>query len=127
MRTILSKTICSQCIGLVGAFILATLPMLYSYHQEQLAAKPLDSPTPNPPISAREAAPLVRAASRFPYIPQGEQPSVFLVNKPSALPAFAVARRGDAILIYQQANIAVLLDRQTENIINVIPLPGSGL
>jgi hypothetical protein len=127
MLTISPRLCCRQFVGLVGALLLCAAPILYAYWQDRMEARRLDSATPNPPLTAQEATSLASAAAQFPYIPKGEQPDAFLVTNPGTVAAFGIARRGDAVLVYPQANIAVLYDRRTENIINVIPLAGSGL
>ena len=117
----------ARMVTLVGALLVGALPLLYSAWLDHRDQARLDSPTPNPTCTARETATLSRSAAQFPYLPQDEAPTAFLVTAPELLPDFGIAHRGDAVLVYRQANLAALYDRQTENIINVISLPARGI
>jgi len=121
-----SSPISQQLCSFFVAVLLGAAPLLSTYWQDRQDATPLASSTSNPPLLGRKAKAIADAAAQYPYIPQRETPQVFLVTQPGSLPAFGIARRGDAVLVYPEANLAVLYDQQTENIINVIPLPGSG-
>ncbi len=103
------------------ALLLCAAPLAYTHVLALQTAATLNSTTPNPVQNGRVAQKTMQAAASFSYIPQDEIPTVLLVTEPATLASFILAEPGDQILVYRQANLAVLFDPQTVNVINVIP------
>jgi len=103
------------------ALLLSVAPLAYAHFLARQATAALDTPTPNPLLSGQAAQKIIAAVAAFPYLPTDEIPTVQLVTDPGPLAPFILAEAGDRVLIYPQANLAVLFDPQTANVINVIP------
>jgi len=103
------------------ALLLSAAPLAYAHFLARQAAAELNSATPNPLQSGRAAQKIIHAAATFSYIPKDEIPTVQLVTDPSSFSSLILTEPGDRVLVYRQANLAVLFDPRTVNVINVIP------
>ncbi len=91
----------------------------YFYYQVRILKQ-------NPQIVAqRQTADLIAKVSRLIVLPTGEVPTIATVSDPSALKNqafFALAQKGDEVLIYNQAKEAILYSVSLNKIIDVAPL-----
>ena len=110
----------SRMLAALCALLLSAAPLAYADLLARQTAAELNSASPNPVQSGRAAQKIIQAAASFSYVPQDEIPTVQLVTYPAPFSAFILAEPGDRILVYRQANLAVLFDPQTVNVINVI-------
>ncbi len=72
-----------------------------------------------------EASDLTLKVGKLIVLPKGETPTVATVSDPAALkdqPFFALAQKGDKVLIYAQAKEAVLYSVTLNKILNLAPL-----
>lgn len=76
-------------------------------------------------MAQQEVTDLVAKVSKLIVLPTGETPTIATVSDPAALkdqPFFALAQKGDKVLIYAQAKKAVLYSTTLNKIIDVAPL-----
>ena len=76
-------------------------------------------------VAQQEVSDLVSKVSKLLVLPAGETPTVATVSDPSALkdqPFFALAVKGDKVLIYAQAKKAILYSVSLNKIIDIAPL-----
>lgn len=113
-----------RIVAVICALLLAAAPLAYAHFLARQEAAELNSAIPNPVQSGRAAQKIIQAAATFSYIPQDEIPTVQLVTDPSSFSSLILTEPGDRVLVYRQANLAVLFDPQTVNVINVIAATG---
>ncbi len=110
----------SRMSAAICALLLGAAPLIYAHFLARQTIAELNSAIPNPMQSGRAAQKIIQAAASFSYIPKDEVPTVQLVTDPAPFAPFILAEPGDRVLVYRQANLAVLFDPQTANVINVI-------
>lgn len=80
----------------------------------------------NPDAEAQaEVKSLVSKVGRLMILPEGETPTIATVSDPEALKDqafFADAKKGDKVLIYSNAQKAILYDPEADKIITIAPL-----
>jgi len=80
----------------------------------------------NPALAAQtEAENLANIVGKLIILPTDEVPTIATVSDPSQLanqPFFAKAKKGDKVLIYTSAKIAILYDPMVKKIVNVAPV-----
>jgi len=80
----------------------------------------------NPQVVAQnETEMLVGKVGRLMVLPEGETPTIATVSDPAALkdqPFFALAQRGDKVLVYTSSKRAILYSVSLDKILNVAPL-----
>lgn len=111
----------SRVSAAMCAVLLSAAPLAYAHFLARQTAAEARSGAQNPVLGGRAAQQISAAAATFSYIPKEEIPTVQVVTDPSPFSALILAEPGDRVLIYRQANLAVLFDPQTVNVINVIP------
>jgi hypothetical protein len=113
----LIQRILKIAISLVA--VVAVVTTGYFYNQVRILKQ-------NPQtIAQHEASDLVAKVSKLIMLPVGETPTVATVSDPSLLkdqPFFALAKKGDKVLIYAQAKKAILYSVSMDKIIDVAPL-----
>ncbi len=76
-------------------------------------------------IAQEEVAALVAEIGGIMFLPEGEQPTLATVTDPSKLQDqafFAKAKTGDKVLLYANAQKAILYDPRAKKIVEVAPL-----
>lgn len=80
----------------------------------------------NPDAEAQaEVKSLVSKVGKLMFLPEGETPTIATVSDPEALKDqafFADAKKGDKVLIYSNAQKAILYDPSADKIITIAPL-----
>lgn len=74
---------------------------------------------------AKEARDLVAKVGKLMELPTGEEPTVARITDPTKLanqPFFAKAKKGDQVIIYANAKLAILYDPEVNKILNVAPV-----
>ena len=101
------------------AFLAALAAAVYFYLQNQSLRK-------NPQqVAQAEVKSIVAKVSHLILLPQGETPTIATVTDPKLLkdqPFFSKAQKGDQVLIYTNAKMAILYNPTTNLIIAVAPL-----
>lgn len=107
----------SLLIAFIILFLLAaggsSAAVYYYYQYNQLLLRAND---PNIAVKA-----LVSQIGKLVELPQGEQPTVATVTNPDLIkdqPFFAKAKKGDRVVLYPNARIAILFDESANKIIN---------
>ncbi len=73
----------------------------------------------------QEAKDLVARVSKLMELPSGEEPTVARITDPTKLASqafFAKAKKGDQVIIYTNAKLAILYDPEVNRILNVAPV-----
>lgn len=107
-------------LSVVLAGVLAV--SLYFYSQWQKEKQRAVNPTQAAQTEARE---LVSKVSKFMDLPTGEEPTIANIVDPTKLSSqafFIKAKKGDKVLIYTNAKLAILYDPQANRILNVAPV-----
>ena len=82
--------------------------------------------TADPQVAAtNELAEIVTKVGRLVVLPEGEEPTLATVADPELLkdqPFFARAKKGDKVLIYNQAQRALLYDPVADKIVEIAPI-----
>lgn len=87
---------------------------IYYYTQYQNLEKRMNDPT----IEVRE---ILEKVGNLMELPIDEEPTVATVNNPDAIrdqAFFAKAKKGDRVILYQNAGIAILYDEKANKILN---------
>lgn len=115
----LSQRISKIIITLVVIVVVALAVAGYFYNQVRILKQ-------DPQLAARqEVVDLVAKVGRLLVLPTGETPTIATVSDPGALkeqPFFALAAKGDKMLIYAQAKKAILYSVALNKILNVAPV-----
>ncbi|HCM51550.1 TPA: hypothetical protein DIS56_00200 [Candidatus Saccharibacteria bacterium] len=109
-------------IGLI--VILATVPAIYFYSQNNNANKKLNDLQKNSQ-SADTAQQTIEVVGKLVLLPEGEQPTIATVTDPTKLKGqafFASAQTGDKVLVYNKAGRAILYRPSLNKIIEMAPL-----
>lgn len=75
--------------------------------------------------AAKEARDLIAKVGKLMELPTGEEPTVARITDPTKLanqPFFAKAKKGDQVIIYANAKLAILYDPEINKILNVAPV-----
>lgn len=106
----------------IATIVIALLALAlagYFYYQLSLVKQ-------NPQVVAQEeTADLVAKVSKLVALPEGETPTIATVADPEALKDqafFALAQKGDKVLIYAQAKKAILYSVTMNKILEIAPL-----
>lgn len=87
---------------------------IYYYFQYQTLVRRTNDPN----IVVKE---LIAKVSKLMELPTGEQPTVATVTNPDLIksqPFFAKAKKGNRVILYPTARLAILFDEQTNKIVN---------
>ncbi len=109
-------------IGVVLIITVAGIPSYYFYNQYQKVQQLLKNPTE---AAKEELRALVTKVGQFLELPQGEEPTVATVSDKDKLKDqafFAKAENGDKVLIYTNAQKAILYRPSTNKVIDVAPV-----
>ena len=112
----MSRTI-SILLGVIVVALLGTTYYFYSQYQS-LKANPDEA-------SQREAEELAAEVGKLIVLPTDEVPTIATVTDPEALKGqtfFVNAKKGDQVLIYANAQKAILYDPVAKKVIDVAPI-----
>jgi len=87
---------------------------VYYYMQYRTMERRINDPA----FGVRE---MLTKVGKLMELPQGEEPTVATVNNPDAIkdqPFFMKAKKGDRVILYQNAGIAILYDERVNKILN---------
>ena len=107
---------------ILGVIIAASIPSAYFYNRYRVLQQQLTNPTE---FARSEARQLVDKVNKLMELPTDEEPTVAIVSDVSKLKDqafFAKAKKGDKVLIYTNARLAILYDPQVNRILNVAPV-----
>jgi len=92
----------------------ASSAAVYYYMQYRTMERRINDPE----FGVRE---MLAKVSTLMELPQGEEPTVATVNNPDVIkdqPFFMKAKKGDRVILYQNAGIAILYDEKVNKILN---------
>ena len=105
---------------IVGSAVLGIAPLFYSYVADYRFERSLSALGQNPSISDTEAKEYIAHVRGADNIPQDETPTAVRVTDASPLASFGDVRRGDVILLYRTAGLAVVYDPISQRLINAV-------
>ncbi len=111
-----------KAIGIVFGIVLLLAPSVYFYTQYRDARNLLQNPTE---ASKKEVKEVVDRLSKIMVIPTNEDPTVATVLDKEKLkdqPFFANAEKGDKVVIFSKAQLAILYRPSTNKIVQVAPI-----
>lgn len=109
-------------VGIIALILIALLPSFYFYNKYRSAAKLLDT---YPLIAQSDNKATIEKVGKLIELPTGEEPTVATVSDLEKLKGqlfFAKAKKGDILLLYNQAKKAILYDPVGNKIVEVGPL-----
>lgn len=110
----MKKTVLISFIILVLLTIGSSGAAIYYYYQY----RQLQIQVNDPGAAVRD---LIAQVGKLVELPQNEQPTVATVTNPALIkdqPFFAKAKKGDRVILYPNARIAILFDQAANKIIN---------
>ena len=119
MKNINTKII---ILGVLGLVIFAFAPTIYFFRQYRQSRQQLMTVNQESGDSSKQ---LLDRLGRLMVLPEGEEPTIATISDKDKLkdqPFFAQAKNGDILIIYTKAQKAILYDKESNRIIDIVTL-----